>query len=505
MQVICVSRGTFSGGSELAELLAKKLGCSCVSREDLIEAATREGIQVGKLEMAMVKPGSFSGRLALEREHYLAVTTAFLCDRAKEGRLVYHGRTGHLLLPGVSHVLRVRVVADEDFRVKSVMQRLKLDRDRAIKYLHDVDEDRMHWVHSMYGVSWEDAGQYDVIINLQQMSVENAASLLVGFAQLPDFQMTPASDRAMDNLSLAAHARVLLARDGRTKGAGFKVRADGGVVTVTYLPRFARIAEAIPNVLEALSGLKEVRATMATTNILWVQEKFDHASDSFRQIVEIATKWNSAVELVRLTANGSENGHAEVQASPAPAPAQPGAPREYNGGVEDDVAEEKPLDDGGLAKTMDELALIGRAGGGRMVGGGQEKLVASLDRSTPYSLVVIGDVFLEKSQAARVRLSRELQSYLGDHVKAPVVGADELKTRFLFGKRDALKMAGLLAAVIVIYLIVFTNQKPVIELLTGSTWQMKALASAAVFMFVPMVAYLYGTITKSFLKLIKME
>ena len=75
MQVICISRGTLGPGKELAELAAKKLDYACLSREELIEAATKEGIQVGKLEMAMVKPRAFSERLAIEREHYLAFCT----------------------------------------------------------------------------------------------------------------------------------------------------------------------------------------------------------------------------------------------------------------------------------------------------------------------------------------------------------------------------------------------------------------------------------------------
>ena len=169
MQVICISRGTFSGGQELARQLAKKLGYVCLSREELIEAATEEGIQVGKLEMAMVKPGIFSERLALERDHYLAFSTAYLCEKATAGGLVYHGRTGHLLLPGVSHVLRLRVLADEEYRIRAVMQKLGLDRDKANRYMQEVDEDRKTWVHSMYGVSLEDAANFVLHTHLSQI------------------------------------------------------------------------------------------------------------------------------------------------------------------------------------------------------------------------------------------------------------------------------------------------------------------------------------------------
>ena len=135
MQLICISKGNFSGGKELAEDLANNLGYSCLSREELIDAAVKdEGIQVGKLEMAMIKPRIFSERLALEKEHYLAFTTAYLCKKALAGSLVYHGRTGHLLLPSIGHIFRVRVVSEDEKRIQSVMNELGMEPSKARKY-----------------------------------------------------------------------------------------------------------------------------------------------------------------------------------------------------------------------------------------------------------------------------------------------------------------------------------------------------------------------------------
>ena len=39
---------------------------------------------------------------------------------------------------------------------------------------------------------------------------------------------------------------------------------------------------------------------MASTNLLWIQERFDPKSESLPQVLEIAGKWNAAVEVVRL-------------------------------------------------------------------------------------------------------------------------------------------------------------------------------------------------------------
>lgn len=513
MQIICISRGVLSGGDDLARQLAKKLDYACVSREELIEAAIKEGIQVGKLEMAMVKPRLFGEQLDLERERYLAFSTAYLCDRTVEGRVVYHGRTGHLLLRGIDHVLSVRVVSDEEQRVQRAMKELSLGRTKARKYLDEVDEDWRRWARSMYGIGWEDTAQYDLVVNLQHMSVENAASALVGVAQLPDFQMTPASRRAMMDLRLAAKARLSLARHERTCRAKFEVRADAGLVTVTFLPQDSRYAEFIPEVLGPLAGIGEVRTTMAATNILWIQERFDSSSEAFREVVELATKWNAAVELLRLMPEDAEQASLPDHSL---AGTELGAFGEYNGGIEDDL-DEAPTDDGGVRQTLDELAAAGRSGGSAVVCGGVRGLLDSLDRSRSYSLVVVGDLFLERGHAARVRMTRELQRFVSEHIAAPVVGPDELKAQYLFGRQDVARLVGFLALVAGLYLLVFSNQEIILRFLFGQWWGAslsilfgkipvaKVLVAVGVFIFVPIIAHCYGTVAKSLMKLIKME
>jgi hypothetical protein len=158
-----------------------------------------------------------------------------------------------------------------------------------------------------------------------------------------------------------------------------------------------------------------------------------------------------------------------------------------------------------MKNTIEELSRMGRSGGGRTVGGAHENLLDALNPQIPYTMVVVGDLFLSKGHAARVRLQRELKSLLSDKIKAPVVGTDELKPQFLFSKRDLFRMVGYLALVIVIYFLVFTNQMQVLTFLSAAGWKAKVLAAVAVFIFVPVVAYFYGTVSKTFLKLIKIE
>ena len=210
------------------------------------------------------------------------------------------------------------------------------------------------------------------------------------------------------------------------------------MVTVTFLPQDSRYAKFIPEALAPVADISEIRTTMATTSILWIQERFDSTSEAFQEVVELATKWNAAVELLSLAPEDAEQ--ADEPSRPLEAP-EPGDAGQYNGGIEDDV-EEASSDDGGVKSTLDELAAAGRSGGGKVVRGEAQDLLDSLDPSPSYSLVVVGDLFLEQGHAARVRMTRELQRFVGEHITAPVVGADELKTQYLFGRRDVARLAG---------------------------------------------------------------
>ncbi|MBM3302435.1 MAG: cytidylate kinase family protein, partial [Deltaproteobacteria bacterium] len=246
MAIITISRGTFSGGKAVAERLAERLGYPCVSREVILDAANEYGISEEKLTTALKEPPHFWQQNPSKRIAYLSFVTAALLDRAKEGQLVYHGHAGHLLLAGISHVLRVRVIADMEFRVRAATERTGLSREQAIVAIEKVDKERMKWTRFLYGVEWQDASLYDVVLNLEKMSVESASETVVRMTELDDFKPTAASQKAFDNLMLASRVWAALTKDSRTKGANVRVRAESGVVTIWGSAQSESTLEAIP-------------------------------------------------------------------------------------------------------------------------------------------------------------------------------------------------------------------------------------------------------------------
>lgn len=232
MAIITILRGTFSGGQWLAECIAEKLGYRCMSREVLAEASRQYGVEEERLYKALTARPGFLERMSLERLHYLAYIRAVLCKEAREDNLVYHGHAGHLLLRGVPHLLRVRVIANMEFRVKAAMDRHHLSREEAVQFIKRVDDERARWTKFLYHVDWRDPSLYDIMINLDHISLSGACDILGGTVGLEEFQTTPASQKIMDDLALSTSVRAAIAADGSIADGGVEVEADGGVVTL---------------------------------------------------------------------------------------------------------------------------------------------------------------------------------------------------------------------------------------------------------------------------------
>jgi cytidylate kinase len=266
MSIIAISRGTFSGGQALAECVAGRLGYRCLSRDDLIEAATRYGVSAQELASAMDKPPSLWERFTGEtRTTYLHSLQAVLCERAREGKLVYHGHMGHRLLPGISHVISVRVIADMEYRIALAMEQRNVTRKEAIANIKKVDKERADWALYLHGVQVDDPFQYDVIVKLGRMGPDSACEIVAGMAALREFQPTAESIKAMEDLAVGSQVLAKLATDTRTLATDLDVAADAGVVSIAGVVDWPATVEAIPLVAREVEGVREVRCDVRAT------------------------------------------------------------------------------------------------------------------------------------------------------------------------------------------------------------------------------------------------
>jgi len=262
MPIITISRGTLSGGQRLANCLAHNLGYRLISRDVLVEAAQRYGINEENLARGLEQPPSFWDRFRIDRLTYLAVIRATLCHLVREDNVVYHGNAGHLLLQGVDHVLRVRVIAPLAHRVKAAMSSQCLDEKGAEAYIQRKDQERISWTRFLYGVEWRDPALYDLVLNLERVTVEAACSVIVCMVERPEFRITPESLRQLEDLHLASHVKARLFLNPKIGAAAAKIdvtAAAGEVHLAGVLPG----EDILGDVLATCRSLPEVAKVSA--------------------------------------------------------------------------------------------------------------------------------------------------------------------------------------------------------------------------------------------------
>jgi len=213
MSIITISRGSYSRGKEVAEKLAAVLGYKCLSRDILLKASEQFDIPEIKLIRAIHDAPSILDRFTFGKERYVAYLRSALLQQVQKDNVVYHGLAGHFFLQGISHVLKVRIIADFEDRVKEEMRRENISEKEAAEILKKDDNERRKWSLQLYGIDTWDANLYDMVLHIQTLRVADAVDLIRCAVAQPCFQTTPQSQQVLDDLVLAAQVKAALSED----------------------------------------------------------------------------------------------------------------------------------------------------------------------------------------------------------------------------------------------------------------------------------------------------
>ncbi len=262
MPIITLYQGASGSGQELAETVAAALGYRAIGRELLVNASQRYGIPEAKLNKITDRGPHWWERLLEDMSPYRIALQAALCEAARDGKVVYHGHLGHELLHGIGHVLKVFLTAPMEFRVQQVRAREKLDDAAARRYIEETDKARSRRLIAMFGVDWRDPDRYDLVINMGKVGLLSAKRVILEAAKLDEYQPTPASNQAFQDLALTCLVHATLIASPNIRGTALEVRAERGHVEVKGRIDHEALEEEVVRLVEAFPGVVEV-----TTNL----------------------------------------------------------------------------------------------------------------------------------------------------------------------------------------------------------------------------------------------
>lgn len=237
MAIITISRGCYSHGKEIAEAVAARLNYECISQEILLEASQSFHIPESKLFESLHDAPSLIERITHARQRLIDWFQATLLNHAAKDNLVYHGFAGQILLSGISHVLKVRVIARMEDRVNMLMGQKGISEQEARRLIEHEDHERAEWYRAIYRMDMHDPQLYDIVLHIGRLTIDDASDIICEAASRNSFKATAESLSDLMDLALSSHVKVVMEdickADVRAKNGIVHIRVQGQKIKTT--------------------------------------------------------------------------------------------------------------------------------------------------------------------------------------------------------------------------------------------------------------------------------
>ena len=183
--VVTISREPGSGGRIVAQRLAETLGFEVFHQEVLHEMAKRAEVSEQLLatldEKGLSILEDWIASLVNDRhlwpDQYLQHLMNVIGTIGKHGRAVVVGRGANFILPPQQR-FRVRITAPQRLRIENVGRDFKLSPDEAKRRVIKTESNRKAFVRKYFNADIADPTNYDLVINTQTLSVDNAVKVI---------------------------------------------------------------------------------------------------------------------------------------------------------------------------------------------------------------------------------------------------------------------------------------------------------------------------------------
>jgi cytidylate kinase len=192
LQHVAISREAGAGGSEIGRAVGQRLGWTVYDANLLDQIAER--FHVSRMMLDVVDEthsnwvydvlGTWMDRQIVPHEKYVVFLERAILEASKRGSAVFIGRAAQFLLPRL-HLLAVRIVASESYRVRKIMERKSINEIAARRWVHDMDKGRREFVLRFFHHDVADPHHYDLVINVERCGPEDAVQRIVAALSPP--------------------------------------------------------------------------------------------------------------------------------------------------------------------------------------------------------------------------------------------------------------------------------------------------------------------------------
>ena len=184
--IVTIGREYGSGGREIGEKLAEKLGIAFYDRQFLEMASLETGHSEDALseqdEIADKKYFPYKAENLSEK--LFDIQSRIMREKAKTESCVIVGRCSDIVLKDFANVVHIFVYAHEDDRVRHVMERNNLDEVKARKLMKKTEKIRRSYYQYFTDCDWGDRENKDLLINSSVTGIDKSVDVIIAYLKI---------------------------------------------------------------------------------------------------------------------------------------------------------------------------------------------------------------------------------------------------------------------------------------------------------------------------------
>jgi len=241
MKWITVSRKMGTNGSQIARQVAQELGYRFYDTEAINDTARDTGVLESVLEVDEKAPSLFQRLFSQRPTVYYDRLHSVIYELAKRGDAVFLGRGSHILLKAFGCALHVRVTASPETRVRTLVAR-GFNREAALNAMKRTDDERSGFIRAAFGVDWESPDVYDLVLNMDKLSVDLAVDTVSHVARSSEIVEASADAvRSLEILGLSNRVEAALLEAGIISGRAPRGALSSAIAASVVEPGMVRL------------------------------------------------------------------------------------------------------------------------------------------------------------------------------------------------------------------------------------------------------------------------
>jgi cytidylate kinase len=258
MSIITLSRQMGAGAEEIVEFICKELGFIAMDKNRIGDAVAEYGFQFASLEKYDETKPSFWDFISRERYKFFHAVQIAICDLARNGNVVIIGRGGFMLLRDIPGVLRVRIIAPFEVRVRNMAQTGK-SREEIESILKNRDRESGGFLRHHYQADWNDPALYDMVINTEKTPYANVARLIIEARRAMDEIGNEAEvQEKLADLTLKLKIELTVMQDVKVDIRNLDVVVKQGNVIISGIVSHEQVKQACEEAARGVEGIKHL-------------------------------------------------------------------------------------------------------------------------------------------------------------------------------------------------------------------------------------------------------